>query len=113
MKILIACEESQRIANAFRERGYTAFSADLYPCSGGHPEYHIQGDCLPLLNGNCKFITQDGHKYKLTGKWDLIIAHPPCTYLTVTGNRWFNIERYGGRAVERLREREIMQLSFS
>lgn len=87
--ILVACEESQAITNAFRAIGYNAFSADLQECSGGHPEYHINGDCLPLLNGNCEFTTQDGNTHKIEGKWDLIIAHPPCTYLTVTGNRWF------------------------
>ena len=92
--ILIACEESQAIASIFRNKGYNAFSADLQECSGGHPEYHINGDCLPLLNGDCTFTTQDGKSHTIEGRWDLIIAHPPYTYLTVTGNRWFNAKGY-------------------
>ncbi|MBQ7291062.1 MAG: hypothetical protein IJW76_04995, partial [Clostridia bacterium] len=90
MKILIACEESQTDCKAFRERGHEAFSCDIQECSGGRPEWHIQGDVLPLLKE----------------KWDLIIAHPPCTYLTTTGNRWFNVERYGEKAIKRAEDRE-------
>ena len=107
MKVLVACEESQAVCKAFRERGHTAFSCDIQCCSGGHPEWHIKGDVLPFLNGFCTFCTEDGAEYIITGKWDLIIAHPPCTYLTVTGNRWFNVERYGDRAIQRAKEREI------
>lgn len=66
MRVLVACEESQAVCIAFRERGHEAYSCDIQECSGGHPEWHIQGDALELLNQ----------------KWDLIIAHPPCTYLT-------------------------------
>lgn len=95
MKVLVACEESQRVCIAFREKGYEAYSCDIQECSGGHPEWHILGDVLPILNGSTKFITQDGTLHEISGKWDMIIAHPPCTYLTVTGNRWFNIEKYG------------------
>lgn len=69
MKILIACEESQRVCKAFRAKGHEAYSCDILPPSGGHPEWHIQGDVLPLLKEH----------------WDLIIAHPPCTYLCVAG----------------------------
>ena len=90
LKILIACEESQTVCKAFRELGNEAYSCDIQKCSGGHPEWHIQGDVLPLLNE----------------KWDLVIAHPPCTYLTTTGNRWFNIEKYGDKARERIKLRE-------
>ena len=104
--MLIACEESQEVCKAFRERGHRAFSADLQECSGGHPEWHIQGDCLPLLNGNCTFTTADGKHHKQKGRWDLIIAHPPCTYLTVSGNGWFNEEKYGDKARKRKRDRE-------
>ena len=107
MNVLIACEESQRVCTAFREKGHNAFSCDILECSGGHPEWHIQGDCLPLLNGNCEFETADGEKHYICGKWDLIIAHPPCTYLTITGNRWFNVERYGEKAIQRMKDREI------
>lgn len=85
MNVLIACEESQTVCKAFRERGHRAFSADLQECSGGHPEWHIQGDCLPLLSGNCTFVTADTHTHTQVGEWDLIIAHPPCTYLSNAG----------------------------
>ena len=106
MKILTACEESQRVCTAFRERGHEAYSCDIQECSGGHPEWHILGDVLPILNGNAKFITQDGKTHEISEKWDMIIAHPPCTYLTVTGNRWFNKEKYGEKAVKRHKDRE-------
>lgn len=101
MRVLVACEESQRVCIEFRKLGHEAYSCDIEPCSGGHPEWHIQNDVLPLLNGKCKFQTADGTVHKINGKWDLIIAFPPCTYLTVTGNRWFNVEKYGDKAVER------------
>lgn len=105
MKVLIACEESQEVCKAFREKGHEAYSCDIEPCSGGHEEWHIQQDVLPLLNGNIEFKTANGESHRIDGKWDLIIAHPPCTYLTVTGNRWFNEERYGEKARERKRNR--------
>lgn len=82
MNVLIACEESQRVCTAFRELGHTAWSCDIQPCSGGHPEWHILGDCLPLLNGNCAFTTEAGGAQMQNDRWDLIIAHPPCTYLS-------------------------------
>ncbi len=91
MKVLVACEESQRVCIAFRNRGHEAYSCDILPCSGGHPEWHIQDDALKVIAG---------------GGYDLIIAHPPCTYLTVAGNRWFNVEKYGDKARQRIRDRE-------
>lgn len=106
MRVLVACEESQAVCKAFRELGHAAFSCDLQDCSGGHPEWHIKGDVLPLLNGRCEFKTCDGVEWKISDRWDLIIAHPPCTFLTVTGNRWFNVERYGEKAMQRMKERE-------
>ena len=90
MKVLVACEESQAVCKAFREKGHEAYSCDIVDCSGGHPEWHLQQDVLPLLKE----------------KWDMIIAFPPCTYLTVTGNRWFNIDRYGEKAIQRHKERK-------
>ena len=90
MKVLVACEESQAVCKAFREKGHEAYSCDIVPCSGGHPEWHLQQDVLPLLKE----------------KWDMIIAFPPCTYLTVTGNRWFNIDRYGEKAIQRHKDRK-------
>lgn len=106
MIVLVACEESQRVATAFRAMGHIAFSCDVVECSGGHPEYHIRQDVLPLLNGNAEFRTEDGTEHRIVGRWDLIIAHPPCTYLTVSGNRWFNVERYGEKAIKRQKERQ-------
>ena len=106
MKVLVACEESQVVCKAFREKGHEAYSCDIQECSGGHPEWHIQADVLPLINGRCKFTTCDGQMHEIVEKWDMIIAHPPCTYLTVTGNRWFNVERYGEKAIQRQRDRE-------
>lgn len=83
MKILIACEESQRVCTAFRERGFEAYSADIQGPSGGHPEWHILGDVLKVLNGG-EFTTMDGATHTVE-KWDCIIAHPPCTYLSNAG----------------------------
>ena len=88
MKVLVACEESQRVCTAFRERGHEAYSCDIQDCSGGHPEWHIKGDVLPLLNGHCTFQTCDLHTHTHTGRWDLIIAHPPCTYISNAGARF-------------------------
>lgn len=100
-RVLLACEESQRVCIEFRKLGHEAYSCDIEYCSGGHPEWHIQQDVLPLLNGNCEFHTVDGEIHKIDGKWDMIIAFPPCTYLTVAGNRWFDVERYGEGAIKR------------
>jgi len=90
MKILLACEESQAVTKEFRKLGHEAFSCDILPCSGGHPEWHLQKDVTEILKEN----------------WDMIIGFPPCTYLTVTGNRWFNIERYGEKAIKRHADRK-------
>lgn len=100
MKILVACEESQRVCSAFRERGHEAYSCDLIGCSGGHPEWHIQDDVLPLLNGNCTFITCDKIEHILNQKWDMIIAFPPCTHLATSGARHFEKKREDGRQRE-------------
>ncbi|MBS7389053.1 MAG: DNA cytosine methyltransferase [Oscillospiraceae bacterium] len=85
MKVLIACEESQRVCMAFRELGHEAYSCDIQDCSGGHPEWHIKDDALKYINGRCSFITCDGKAHEISGKWDLLIAHPPCTYLSNAG----------------------------
>lgn len=105
MKVLIACEESQTVCKAFRERGHEAYSCDIQEPSGGHPEWHILGDALKMLRGGVEFETMDGQNHYVD-EWDLLIAHPPCTYLTVTGNRWFNVSRYGEKAVQRIKARE-------
>lgn len=92
MNILIACEESQRVCTAFRERGHEAYSCDIQEPSGGHPEWHILGDALKILNPlpiwGIMFKTMDGKEHCVP-KWDIIIAHPPCTHLAVSGMRWF------------------------
>lgn len=100
LKVLIACEESQRITTRFREKGVECYSCDLLKCSGGHPEWHINQDVIPLLKGDCYFKTMDNQQHYVK-KWNLIIAHPPCTYLTNTGARWFDVERYGEKAIQR------------
>lgn len=115
MKVLIACEESQEVCKAFRALGHEAYSCDIVECSGGHPEWHIKNDMLKFLNptilsirelAGIQFFTMDNEYHCFPGKWDMIIAHPPCTYLTVTGNRWFNVERYGEKAIQRKKDRE-------
>ena len=93
------------MCKAFRERGHEAYSCDIQEPSGGHPEWHICGDVLPLLNGNCEVITMDGVKHRIEGKWDLIIAHPPCTYLTLAGNKWFKPE-FADRFPNRQKQRK-------
>lgn len=82
MKILVACEESQAVTIEMRRLGHEAYSCDIQDCSGGHPEWHIKGDVLRLINGDCYFETMDGFPHVIVGKWDMIIAFPPCTYMT-------------------------------
>ena len=82
MKILIACEESQAVCIAFRERGHEAYSCDILPCSGGHPEWHFQTDISWAINN---------------GRWDFLIAFPPCTHLASSGARWFKQKQQDGR----------------
>lgn len=99
LKVLVACEESQRVCSAFRRLGHEAYSCDIIEPSGGHPEWHVLGDVLPLVEREREFTTMDGVTHTVD-KWDLIIAHPPCTYLTNAGARhlWkgheLNQERY-------------------
>lgn len=85
MKVLIACQESQRVCKAFRDKGHIAFSCDIQPTSGNNPQWHIQQDVLPLINGNCTFVTCDGKEHSIQGRWDMIIAFPPCTYMSSAG----------------------------
>lgn len=87
MKVLVACEESQTVCKAFRERGHEAYSCDVVEPSGGHPEWHILGDAIPVLEGG-QIKTMDGLTHDI-GSWDILIAHPPCTHLAVSGMRWF------------------------
>ena len=103
MKVLIGCEESQEVCKAFRALGHEAYSCDVLPCSGGHPEWHIQGDIFTAIYADYKegtLLTQD-LKPLLIPKWDMLIGFPPCTYLTNAGIGYFNEERYGEKAVKR------------
>jgi hypothetical protein len=101
MNVLIACEESQAVCKEFRRLGHNAFSCDIQECSGGHPEWHIMGDVLPLLNPSqipiwdgsttikgIEFNTCDGKEHFINNRWDMIIAHPPCTYFSTAGANW-------------------------
>lgn len=81
----MACEESQRVCIELRKKGHRAFSCDIIDCSGDHPEWHIKQDVLPLLNGSCEFKTVDNTSHAIRGKWDMIIAFPPCTYMSNAG----------------------------
>lgn len=97
MKILVACEESQALTIELRKSGHEAYSCDIIECSGGHPEWHIRWDALALVNGNCSFMTTDGELHSIQGKWDMIIAFPPCTDLASSGARHFAKKRADGR----------------
>ena len=88
MKILVACEESQAITKELRSLGHQAYSCDLLPCSGGHPEWHFQQDIFKIIN-QCGGKLQNGKRYRSKKKWELMIAHPPCTFLAVSGARWY------------------------
>ena len=96
-KVLVACEESQEVCKAFRARGHEAYSCDLIEPSGGHPEWHILGDAVKNLEGG-RIVTMDGVEHEV-GKWDLLIAHPPCTYLSNAGATflWRNHELQADR----------------
>ena len=113
MKILVACEESQAVTKELRRLGHEAYSCDIIPCSGGHPEWHINQDVLPLLNPSWvhrysdepaalgfEFFTEDRRLHFVGGKWDMIIAFPPCTHLAVSGARHFEKKRTDGRQRE-------------
>jgi site-specific DNA-cytosine methylase len=90
--VLVACEESQAVCKEFRKLGHNAFSNDLQDPSGGYPEWHIKDDCLKIIN---------------LIKWDLVIGHPPCDFLSGAGNRWFNEDLYGVNAILRKQKRQI------
>jgi hypothetical protein len=87
MRVLVACEESQAVTIEFRKLGHEAYSCDILPCSGGHPEWHLQQDVVPLLDET----------------WDMVLAFPPCTHLCVSGARWFSEKRADGRQFEAFR----------
>ena len=88
MKILVACEESQAITKELRKLGHQAYSCDLLPCSGGHPEWHFQQDVFKIIDQRGGKL-QNGKHYRSKKNWELMIAHPPCTFLAVSGARWY------------------------
>jgi len=113
MKILVACEESQAVTIELRKLGHEAYSCDIEPCSGGYPEWHIMDDVMPLLNPglyyglkeNAKGLTatvysENRKSIRLPYKWDMIIAFPPCTHLSVSGAKHFEGKREDGRQRE-------------
>lgn len=97
MRILVACEESQAVTKELRRLGHEAYSCDIIECSGGHPEWHIMQDVLPLVNGHCEFDTMDGESHLIDQKWDMLIAFPPCTHIAVSGARHFTKKLADGR----------------
>ena len=112
MKILVACEESQAVTKELRRLGHEAYSCDIQECSGGHPEWHIQGDALALINPECKgFSTMDGCTHTHT-KWDMLIAHPPCTYLSNVATRSFSLRCTPAEKVVRRWEERARSVVF-
>lgn len=111
MKVLSACECSQTVCKAFRNRGHEAYSCDIEEQYGGHPEWHIKGDCLGILEGEAVIKTQDGKAHTID-KWDLIIAHPPCTYLSNAATRSHSLkgatlEQINSRTEKRIKAQEF------
>lgn len=108
MKVLVACEESQAVTIELRKLGHEAYSCDIIECSGGHPEWHIMGDALKMINpskdvyvdGGISFKTMNGDYRAFPGGWDMILAFPPCTHLAVSGTRHFEKKRADGRQRE-------------
>lgn len=110
MKVLVACEESQRVCIAFRERGHEAYSCDLQECSGGHLEWHIWGDAIEALEGG--WIKTMDMQFHEIGKWDLVIAHPPCTYLTNVATRHFSLKMTNPEKVVKRWENRALAVAF-
>lgn len=98
MKVLIACEESQTVCKAFRDLGHEAYSCDILPCSGGHPEWHIQEDVLKILRGVDIVLETGDHIW--IDNWDLMIAHPPCSHLSTAGAHLWKQKFADGRIQE-------------
>ncbi len=100
MRVLVACEESQAVTIEGRKLGHEVYSCDIVECSGGHPEWHIKQDVIPLLDGDCTFTTMDGTEHYIDGEWDMIIAFVPCTKTSNAGARHLykggklNLKRY-------------------
>jgi len=102
LNILVACEESQAVCNAFRKLGHNAYSCDLLECSGGHPEWHFCHDVTKVLD-KTDLTLQNGDKARINGDWDIMIGHPPCTYLAVSGAQWYYHPDDKGKPIEQRR----------
>ena len=91
MNVLVACENSQTVCKAFRDKGHNAFSCDITPSYGGCPQWHIKCDVSLFLGLNVEFFTESGQYHKIS-KWDLIITHPPCTYLSNVATKFHSLK---------------------
>jgi len=112
LRILVACEESQAVTIELRKLGHEAYSCDIMECSGGHQEWHIQDDMTILLNGFCTFVTSDGMFHKVEQKWDMIIAFPPCIYLTNAGTRHYSLKCNPVEKVEARKLKRVDAFNF-
>ncbi len=111
MKVLIACEESQEVCKAFRALGHEAYSCDIQEPSGGHPEWHILGDALKAIEGG-QVTTMDGKTHDI-GRWDLLIAHPPCTFLSYVSQIHFSLKHTPAeKVIARWKERALAAVFF-
>lgn len=104
IKVLIACEQSQTVCAAFRRLGIEAYSNDILRCYGGHPEWHIMSDATQVVQGNGRFMLESGECLDIFGRWDLIIAHPPCTMLTHSSAVAYAKGLHTGAQVEQAKE---------
>lgn len=99
LNVLVACEESQRVCTEFRRLGHNAYSCDILNCSGGHPEWHFNHDVLEVIK-NKGGLLENGEEAYIDGDWDLMVAHPPCTYLSVSGAKWYYHPEDKGMPIE-------------
>lgn len=110
INVLVACEESQRVCTEFRKRGFNAYSNDIQKCSGGHPEWHILDNSLSVIGGGMMHL--QNNSWIEIPKWDLIIAHPPCTYLSNANTRGHSLKRTPENRIEGVTLERIKAMSF-
>lgn len=102
LNVLVACEESQRVCAEFRMLGHNAYSCDILSCSGGHPEWHFKQDVLEVIKNNGGML-ETGEELFIDGEWDIMVAHPPCTYLSSSGAKWYYHPDDKGLPIEKRR----------